>query len=394
MAEIDRSSIDAVLAEAVTNGAHVGGVAIAADADGILYEGAFGALTAGGDATDATTLFRIASMTKALTSTAVLQLVERGALDLDATVASIVPAFGELQVLEGFDGETPVLRPPASQATVRQLLNHTSGLGYSFLNEKLARYHELTGTPEALAFEPSLLTVPLVHDPGTTWEYGTSTDWAGQVVEAVSGQRLDAYLAEHLFGPLGMASTTFAPDDAAVARLMPMHSRVEDGSLQPNGLELPREPQLISGGGGSYSTAGDYARFMRALLRGGELDGVRILEPASVDLLFTPSLGDVALPEVIRSTNPVLANDIPSLPLPQDWGLGLHLLLADVPGLRRAGTGDWAGLTNCYYWIDRASGVCGAVLTQAFPFFDQPIVGTALGFEAALYAQVGAPAAA
>ncbi|WP_320669151.1 serine hydrolase domain-containing protein [Patulibacter defluvii] len=394
MAEFDPAPVDALLREAVAGGAHVGGVAIAADAEGVLYESPFGTLAADGPAVEASTPFRIASMTKALTSTGALQLVERGALDLDAPVASIVPAFGELRVLEGFDGDTPRLRPPASAATVRQLLNHTAGFGYSFLNEKLARYHELTGTPEALAFDPSLLTVPLVNDPGTVWEYGTSTDWVGRVIEEVSGQRLDAFLAESLFGPLGMTATTFVVDEATAARLPPLHSRMPDGTLQPNGLDVPRDPGLISGGGGAYSTAGDYARFMRALLRGGELDGVRVLEPATAELLFTPSLDGIATPEAIRSANPLLSNDVAFLPLPQDWGLGLHLLLVDVPGMRRAGTGDWAGLTNCYYWIDRASGVCGAVLAQAFPFFDQGIVGTALGFEGAVYAQVGERAAA
>ncbi len=380
------------LAAAVQSGAHIGGVAIAATADEVLCEAAFGTKVAGGDPVTMDTPFRIASMTKAMTTAAVLQLAEQGRLDLDAEVRSIIPAFGELQVLDGFDGDTPRLRPPASQATVRQLLNHTAGFGYSFLNANLTKYHEVTGTPDALAFKPTVYTLPLVNDPGTAWEYGTNTDWAGHVVEVVSGQRLGEYLTEHLWGPLGMTSTTFAPADEVRAQLMPLHSRMEDGSLVPNGVEIPCPPQVDSGGGGSYSTAGDYTRFMRALLRGGELDGARVLQEESVELMFTPSLGAVQLPEIIRSVNPAWCNDIPSLPLPQDWGLGLHLLLADIPGLRQAGTGDWAGLTNCYFWIDRAAGVCGAVLTQAFPFFDEQIVGAALGFEAAVYEQVGAPA--
>jgi len=391
---IDGSKLDALFETAVANGDHVGGVAIAATADDVVYEHAFGANTAGGEPVEADQPFRIASMTKALTTTGVLQLVEQGKLDLDAEIASIIPAFGELQVLDGFDGDTPRLRPPASQATVRQLLNHTAGFGYSFLNEKLTKYHEVTGAPDALSFQRAMLELPLVNDPGTVWEYGTNTDWAGQVVETISGQRLDKYLAEHLFGPLGMTSTTFVLDDAQAARLMPLHSRMEDGSLVPNGIELPSPPEMISGGGGSYSTASDYIRFLRAILRGGELDGTRVLAPGSVDLMLTASLGDLPLPEVIRSANPLLSNDVVSPPLPQSWGLGFHLLLADLPGMRHAGTGDWAGLTNCYYWIDRSGGVCGAVLTQAFPFFDERIVGTALQFEAGVYAEVGATTAA
>lgn len=391
---IDGSKLDALFEAAVAAGDHVGGVAIAATADDVVYEHAFGAKTAGGEALATDQLFRVASMTKALTTTGVLQLAEQGRLDLDAEVRSIIPAFGDLQVLDGFDGDTPRLRPPATQATVRQLLNHTAGFGYSFLNEKLVKYHEVSGAPDALTFDPGMLQLPLVNDPGTTWEYGTNTDWAGQVVEAVSGRRLDAYLAEHLFGPLGMTSTTFVLDDEQAAGLMPLHSRVEDGSLVPNGIELPSPPAMVSGGGGGYTTAPDYIRFLRAILRGGELDGARILAPESVELMLTASLGDLTVPEVIRSANPLLCNDIASPPLPQSWGLGFHLLLADLPGMRHAGTGDWAGLTNCYYWIDRSGGLCGAVLTQAFPFFDQRIVGTALQFEAGIYAEVAATTAA
>lgn len=388
------SQIDEFLAGAVASDAHVGGVAIAATADGTIHEAGFGTQSAGGDAVAADQPFRIASMTKAMTTAGVLKLAEEGRFSLDDPVASVCPEFGDLQVLDGFDGDTPRLRPPASQATIRQLLNHTAGFGYAFLNEKLARYHEVTGAPSVLAFGASMFDLPLVNDPGTAWEYGTNTDWAGRVVERVTGKDLDGALREMLWAPLGMTSTTFRPSADVQARLMPLHSRTEDGGLVPNGIELPPEPEVCSGGGGSYSTAADYARFMRMLLRGGELDGARVLAEETVDLMFAPSLGGITLPEVIHSADKNLANDIPAAPVPQDWGLGLHLVQADLPGMRHAGTGDWAGLPNCYYWIDRAGGVCGAILTQVFPFFDLRIVETALGFEAAVYAQVGAATAA
>lgn len=386
MTQIDGGKIDALFADAVDRGAYAGGAAIAADRDGVLYEGGFG--SAGAD-----TLFRIASMTKAMTTAAVLHLADAGKLSLDDEVRAHIPAYGELQVLDGFDGDTPILRAPASQSTVRQLLNHTSGHGYAFLNEKLVKYHEVTGTPSVLAFHKSMLTLPLVNDPGTAWEYGISTDWAGQVVEAVSGQTLGEYLAANVWGPLGMTDTTFDPTGQE-SRMIAMQSRMPDGTLQPNGIELPAPPEMHSGGGGSYSTVGDYARFMRMLLNGGELDGTRILSTESVELMFTPSLGGLQLPEVIVSADKALCNDIPSAPVPQDWGLGLHLMLGDLPGMRVAGTGDWAGLTNCYYWIDRTSGVCGAVLTQALPFFDEQIVMGALQFEGTVYAEIGATTAA
>jgi methyl acetate hydrolase len=382
------TNIDEIFSGAVATGAHVGGAAIAATANGVLHESGFGTKSAGGEAVPADQLFRIASMTKAMTTAGVLQLAERGAFALDDEIASVIPEAADLQVLDGFDGDAPILRAPASAPTIRQLLNHTAGFGYAFLNDKLGKYHEVTGTPSVLLFQRSMFDLPLVNDPGTVWEYGINTDWAGLVIERATGQSLGDYLSENLWGPLGMTNTTFSPDAPAQASLMPMHSRLPDGTLVPNGVELPVPPQVHSGGGGSYSTVGDYARFMRALLRGGELDGIRVLSEASVDLMFTPSLGDVPLPSGITSSDPALTNDVEFPPVPQDFSLGLHLFNVDLPGLRKAGSGDWSGLTNCYYWIDRASGVCGAVLTQVLPYFDQGIVGTALGFEAAVYEQL------
>jgi CubicO group peptidase (beta-lactamase class C family) len=380
------TNFDELFSGAVASGAHVGGAAIAATADGVIHEGGFGTKVAGGEPVPADQLFRIASMTKAMTTAGVLQLAERGALSLDDEIATVIPEAADLQVLDGFDGDTPILRAPASAPTIRQLLNHTAGFGFAFLNDKLAKYHDVTNTPSVLLFTRSMFDLPLVNDPGTTWEYGTSVDWAGRVIERVTGQSLGAFLTESLWGPLGMTHTTFEPDEVTQKGLMPMHSRLPDGSLVPNGIELPNPPEVPSGGGGSYSTVGDYARFMRALLRGGELDGTRVLSEASVDLMFTDSLGDIPLPAGITSSDPTLTNDVEFPPVPQGFSLGLHLFNVDLPGLRKAGSGDWSGLTNCYYWIDRASGVCGAVLTQVLPYFDEGIVGTALGFEAAVYA--------
>lgn len=390
MSTIGETTIDALLDGAVEQGALQGVTAVAATRDAVVYEGGFGTLADGGPAVEPQTPVRIASMTKALTTVGLLQLIERGTARLDDPVASVIPAFGDLPVLEGFDAEgAPVLREPASQATIRQLLCHTAGHGYHFLNADLTRYHEVTGLPDALSAQREFLRAPLVNDPGTVWEYGINTDWAGQVVEALSGQTLDAYLQEHLFDPLAMSSTTFSPDVEYLERTMAIHQRLEDGSLVPNGIEWPEDPEVRCGGHAAFSTAGDYCRFMRALLRGGELDGQRILGAATVEEAFTDQLGGIALPEIIESANPLLSNDVPSAPFPQSWGLGFHLTLADLPGMRSHGTGDWAGLANCYFWIDRASGVCGAILTQVLPFFDERIVGTALQFEAAVYAQVG-----
>jgi len=392
---MDASAIDGLLADAVEQRVVPGVLAVAGDRDGTLYEGAFGRQDV--DAEEpvrADAMFALASMTKAITSVAALQLLERGRLELQQPVADILPEFEKLQVLAGFDGDVPRLRAPAGRATIRQLLTHTSGLAYWFGNPDVLRYHQLTGIPDATTGLRGMFEIPLASDPGTRWEYGTSTDWLGLVIEAVSGHDLASYCAEHIFAPLGMADMTFQPTDEQRARLMKIHARTADGRLGPGPIELPLEPEYWSGGGGAVATGADYLRFMRALLRGGELDGQRILSSDTVELAFTDHLDGLELPEVMRSAVPELTNDVPSLPVAQGFGLGFHLVLEDIPGMRRSGTGDWAGLFNCYYWIDRATGVAGAVLTQVLPFFDERIVERALAFEAAIYAQVGAATAA
>jgi CubicO group peptidase (beta-lactamase class C family) len=383
---MEASGIDKVLERAVADGVMPGVVAMVVDADGPVYEGAAG--------TAPDTLFRIASMTKAMTSVAALQLLEKGKLELDQPISSIIPAFGSLQLLEGFDGDEPRLRPLSREATVQHLLTHTSGLSYFFTNPDLNRWYEVSGVPDPMTGKRECLDAPFVAEPGTCWEYGISTAWLGLVVEAMSGQALDAYLVEHVFAPLGMTEATFYPSDSQRERLMAVHARTEDGGLAVSDIDMPDTPELAFGGEGAYATAGDYMRFLRALLNGGELDGTRILKPETVDLMFTDHLGGLSLPEVMPSAMPELTNPVPALPFKQGFGLGLHLLLEEVPGMRKAGSGDWAGLFNCYYWVDRASGIAAAIFTQLLPFFDERMVETLLTFEAAVYARRGAPAAA
>jgi len=373
-------SVQELLDTAVEGGAIPGLVAVTATPEGV------GEIAAAGLPDD--TIFRYASMTKLITTVAVMQLVERGELALEQEVASVLPEFADLQVLDPFEGDEPVLRAPANAATVGQLLSHTAGCSYFFSNERLHRYNEITGGPHILTGLRASVMAPLIADPGTIWEYGCNTDWAGFLVEAVSHDDLQTYLMANVFGPLGLDSMTFLPSDEDRARMIPIHHRQPDGTAVPGDLELPSPPEFLPGGHGLHGTAADYGRFMAALLAGGD----DVLEPTTVDLMFTNALGDIELPELIRSADPVFSNDIPSPPFPQGWGLGVHLTLVDLPGMRRAGTGDWAGLFNSYYWIDRASGVAGAIFTQLLPFFDQRVVEAAIGFEQAVYAEVGAPA--
>lgn len=379
----DGSDIDRLLGAAVEAGTWHGVVAVVVDRDGVLHE------TSAGEASPET-MFRNASMTKAVATTAALQLLEQGRLDLDAPVESVLPEFAELQLIEGYDGERPILRAPASKPTFRQLMTHTAGLGYFFVNQRLFDYFAATGLPSPLEGKRTSLDAPLVNDPGTVWEYGVNTDWLGLAIERITGRPLGEYVAEHVYGPLGMVDSTFRPTDEQRSRLLRVMARAADGGLEPTDIELPADPEWDAAGHGSYGTARDYARFIRAWLRDGELDGERILSPETVALAFSDHLQGAPLPELMTSCMPELANDVPALPVPQGWGLGFHLIKVDLPGMRSAGTGAWSGIFNTYYWIDRSAGIGGVIMTQVLPFFDARIVETVLGFEMAVYAQVGA----
>lgn len=378
--------IDAALESAVEREV-VPGIAVAVtDRDGLIYEGARGRLGRDGAPATPATLFRLASMTKPLVSAAALALVEQGRLGLGQPVTEILPAFGELQVLAGFDGDRPLLRPQRTGAKIRDLLRHTSGHGYWWSNEPLARYREATGLADVLSSARSALQAPLVADPGERWVYGISTDWLGLAIEAVSGRDLGAVVADTVLAPLGMTDTSFAPSAEQRARLMPLVDRTTDGGFAPSAFAPPAQPEYLAGGHGAYGTVGDYARFMRALLRGGELDGVRVLDEATVALALSDQLEGRPLPEVVESQDLARLTTMPALPFRQGFGLGFSLMLEDVPEMRRAGTGAWAGVFNTYFWMDPASGVAAAVMTQLRPFFDGAVVATLADVERAVYA--------
>jgi CubicO group peptidase (beta-lactamase class C family) len=391
------TAVEAILGQAVAKGALPGASFVITGPDGGPAQINAGKLHIDGDTpVISSTMYRLMSMTKALVSVGALQLTEQGRLSLDQEVVSIVPAFAELKVLDGFDGDQPRLREPRQAATVQHLLTHTSGLGYIFQSAELLRYHEVTGVPDPMTGERASLNAPLIADPGAAWNYGTSADWLGQVIEAVTGQDLSTYLTDHLFEPLGMSDTTFAPTARQRSRLMAIHARTPDGGLAVAELDLPHEPEFWAGGHGAYGTAGDYARFMAMLLAGGELAGARVMRQDTVDLMFTDHLGGIPMPEGSTSTMPELSNDVPPLPFADTFGLGLHIFTEDLPGMRRAGSGDWSGLCNCYYWIDRASGIAGAFFTQVVPFYDAQVLQPVIEAEQAVYAEIlaGSPSRA
>jgi methyl acetate hydrolase len=390
MAETVRTTteIDEVLQNAVARGDVPGVVAMAAGDDGPIYEGAAGVREVGADdPITPDTMLRIASMTKMVTTVSALQLVEQGKLDLDAPVETYRPEFAELQVLEGFDGDTPKLRPPAGKATVRQLANHTSGLSYWFWNKDIDRYEQVTGVPNVLPGSMDAFKAPLVADPGTTYEYGINTDWLGLVVEAVSGQSLADYIDEHIAGPLGMTNTTRLMSAEQRANSTPIHVRGEDGKWMATDIDWAQEPEFWGGGHFLYSTPRDYLRFQRMLLGGGTLEGVQILKPATVEDAFRNHIGELFFPPHVETAHPELSADAdlgPGL----KFGLGLLVNETRTPGMRAAGSGAWAGLFNTHFWVDPKSRVTGSIFSQALPFIDPPILQMYVDFEAALYASL------
>jgi methyl acetate hydrolase len=388
MHTITTTGIDQVLHDAVEDGVVPNVVAMAADHHGPIYEGAAGPRVAGGsDTVTADTTFRIASMTKMVATTAALQLVQEGKLDLDDPVEKYRPEFADLQVLEGFEGDQPKLRAPKTKATVRMLASHTSGLSYWFWNQDIVRWEEATGTPNVLSGDEVIYTAPLVADPGTTYEYGINTDWLGRVVEAASDTPLDVYVTERILKPLGMEHTAFAIDDEQRADLVPIHLRGEDGEWAPTEIDWAREPDYWAGGHGLYSTPRDYLRFQQMLLNSGTLDGVEILEHGTVDAAFSNQIGHLHFPEEIKTSDPGSSADFVAGP-GYRFGLGLLLNDHDVPGMRRVGSGAWAGLFNTHFWVDRKTGITGAIYSQTLPFVAPPVFAVYADFEKALYASL------
>ncbi|MEV0068476.1 serine hydrolase domain-containing protein [Amycolatopsis sp. NPDC050768] len=385
---IDTSAMDRVLRDAVGAGHAPNVVAVAADRDGIIYEGAAGPRAAGApEPVSADSHFRIMSMTKMVGTVAALQLRDRGELEFDAPIDTYRPEFADIQVLEGFDGENPVLRPPASRATVAQLVTHTSGLSYWFWNADILKWEQATGTPNVLAGKTVIFDGPMVADPGTTFEYGINTDWLGRVVEAASGKSLDVYFKENITGPLGMAETTFVPSAEQRANLVPVHVQDKDGTWAVTEIDLPTEPEYYTAGHGLYSTPRDYLKFQRMLLGGGTLDGVEVLQQSTVDEAFTNQVGEMEFPAHIPTADPATTHELdlgPGL----KWGWGLVLTTAQQPGMRAPGSGAWAGLCNTHFWVDPASGIAGAIYSQSLPFVPPGQLQMYADFERALYASL------
>ncbi|MDB5653190.1 MAG: putative beta-lactamase [Tardiphaga sp.] len=384
--------IDQRLRATTATGAIPGIVAMAASGSEVIYQGAFGKRDMSRDtAMTADSVFWIASMTKAITATAAMQLVEQGLLSLDAPIGSVLPDLALPQVLEGFDaGGAPILRPARRPITLRHLLTHTAGFCYDMWNGDMVRYLEASGTPAFRTGLNAALKVPIMTDPGTRWEYGTNLDFVGKAVEAVRGKRLDACLRDDVLGPLGMDDTAFRIGASQRERLVRMHSRGQDGALIPIDFEIGQDPEFHGGGGGLYGTAPDYIKFTRMILNRGRGNGHQLLQPETVALMGQNHIGELAVTPM-RSALAGASNHVDLYPgMEKKWGLSFMINGAVTPEGRSAGSLFWAGLANTYYWIDPARDITGVIMMQLLPFADQPCLETFAGFERDVYASLDA----
>ena len=374
------TAVSTFLADAVSRGDVPGVVALVVDRDKVLYHEAFGKMNVATNVPMAKdTIFRIASMTKAVTSVGVMQLVEQGKLGLDDEVSKYLPRLKSPHVFSKVDEQagTYLTQPAKRPITIRQLLTHTSGIGYSWSDRGLAIAQKETG-----ATNDSEL--PLVHEPGAQWTYGASTRVLGEVIEKISGQRIDAYLETHILAPLGMRDTTYTVPPAKYSRVVTIHQKANGATRETQNPDPI--PATIRGDGGLFSTAADYSRFVQMILNRGQLGGVRILNESTVAEISKNQTGSVKVrPQ--PTADPLRSRPYPLGAGDDVWGLGFQIAApkSPNPSMRSPGSLSWAGINNTFYWIDPQKQVGAVILMQVLPFYDESALRVLQGFEERVY---------
>lgn len=363
-------AVERFVHEAVAEERVAGAVALLAkDGEVVALEAAGFADREAGRAMEEDTLFRIASMSKPITTVGAMILAEEGALSLDDPVSKYVPGFADARVLKG-DGSRETV-PADTPVTLRHLMTHTSGITYAFIGlEPLASIYEEAGVSDGLVQTEGTLeegaaklaALPLLHQPGSEWSYGLSTDVLGRVIEVASGEPLDAFLRGRIFEPLGMKDTRFFLSEAEAPRLAAVYAPGETGGLARLGEEPIRKGHMVfstsyhyrgpstyfSGGAGLVSTVGDYYRFLRMLANGGELDGTRVLREETVRLMTENRIGELELEPGLK------------------FGLGFSVQpAASEDG--GAGTYGWGGFFHTSFWIDPENHLIGIFMSQLRP---------------------------
>jgi len=381
-AALDAQALSKQLAASVAKGDTPGVVALVVDRDRVLYEGAAGKLDVGHNlAMPVDAIFNIASMTKPVTSVAIMMLLEQGKLQLDDPVSKYLSGFDNLKVITKFneaDG-TVETRPAKRAMTIRHLLTHTSGIGYAFCNPIVARLQK--------GNQKSEWEIPLLSDPGDKWNYSASTRVLGLVVEKITGATLEAWDQEHIFKPLGMTDTSYAVASAKQSRLTMTHSRI-DGVIkeQPRGT-IPSTPTApFRGDGGLYSTVRDYGMFMRMLLNDGHLGAAKILSAQSVHMMGENNIGSIFV-EQQPAADPLRTKPFPLGAGKDKFGLGFQIASKNdaFANFRSPGSMSWAGIFNTEFWVDPVRHIGGVQMMQILPFYDDGAIRTLRDFEALVY---------
>jgi CubicO group peptidase (beta-lactamase class C family) len=374
------ASLDDTLRRSMESGGIPGVVVFAADRNGVLLHGAFGtADIATNRPISEDAMFRIASMTKPVTSLAAMQLIEQKRFALDDPVEKYLSEFRDLKVFESFDHATGAyrVRPALKSVTVRQLLTHTSGIAYNFTSGIVRDFKPRNGESYPVG--------PLLFEPGEHWHYGTGTDWVGRLVEVASGQSLDAYFREHIFVPLKMTDTHYSIPSDKQSRPVAVHRRQPDGSMVKEATQPPMTLRTTPGSSGLTSTGADYIRFLRVILNGGALDGARIVSSATIADMGRNHIGALNC-SALKTAMPDRSNDFSFIADGRDkWGLGFLIAADDTPGGPAAGSLSWGGLFNTYFWIDRTRGIAGVMLMQFLPFADEKALAVYNSFQRAIY---------
>jgi methyl acetate hydrolase len=376
------SAIGAFLKSAVARGDVPGVVVLVTGPDRVLYHEAFGKMSLGqGIDMQKDSIFNIASMTKAVTSAGVMMLIDEGKLSLDDEVSKYLPAYKSRQVISKVDmaAGTFETKPATRPITIRQLLTHTSGIGYAWSDPGLALIQKKTGAAD--------LDLPLVHEPGEKWTYGASTRVLGHVIEKISGQGIDAFLEARILGPLGMRDTGYAVPAAKHSRVVTRNQKA-DGKI----TEIPNPnpiPPTVRGDGGLYSTAADYARFVQMILNHGQLGGVRLLKEQTVRQMERNQTGNVKV-RLQPTAEPLRSKPYPLGAGEDVWGLGFQLAAPAKPeaNMRRPGSMNWAGINNTFYWIDPQQQIGVIVMMQMLPFYDDAAIGILQGTERLVYQHI------
>ena len=373
--------LDRALAEALADSDLPGMVALVTSGDSVLYRRALGVTGVGSSKPMVTDgIFRIHSMTKPITSLALMMLVERGEVDLDAPASRYLADLREREVLVSVDTteNRALTRPPSREITVRDLLRHTSGFAYTFSNHELLAMQENGGIGGRAQ--------PILHDPGERWTYGVGTAFVGWIVEEVSKQALPDFLRAEIFEPLGMNDTSFNLGPSEIERLVDLARRV-DGVVTSG----PRPDSLVGqgrGDGGLVSTADDYARFIQLILGRGELDSVRLLSEAAVEEMSRNQLEGITVIEQPGAI-PNLSRPFPPTGAGQDgFSLAFQVSTEEVEDRRRPGSLSWSGLGNAHFWVDPTTGIGVVLLFQIFPFYDEAVLGVMNRFERVLYGEI------